>query len=107
MRRTLPLALLLAFLGGCTTLSRDGAEQEVRATANRMMGHPEDSTDTSTRASIRRDLLAAPLTMEGAVALALLNNPGLDRIFAELRLTEAQVVAATRPRNPGLSLARL
>lgn len=105
--QSLTLALLLASLGGCTTLSRDGGEQEVRTTANRMMGHPEASTDTTTRAQLRQELLRAPLTVEGAVALALLNNPGLDRIFAELRLTEAQVVAATRPRNPGISIGRL
>ncbi|MFZ5560184.1 MAG: TolC family protein [Pseudomonadota bacterium] len=105
--QSLTLILLLASLGGCATLSRDGGEQEVRATANRMMGHPEDSRNTTPRAQLRQELLKAPLTMEGAVTLALLNNPGLDRTFAELRLTEARVVAATRPRNPGISIARL
>lgn len=104
------LLVLAASLAACTTLSRDGSEGEVRASASRLMGKPVEDHQTlsqAQRAELQQTLLKATLQVEDAVALALLNNPGLQRNFAELRLTEAEVVAATRLRNPGVSLARL
>lgn len=104
------LTALVASLGACATLSPDGSEGEIRATAGRLMGNPVDDPrvlSATRRAELPQTLLKSPLQVEDAVALALLNNPGLQRNFAELRLTEAEVVAATRLRNPGVSLVRL
>lgn len=104
------LTALAASLGACTTLSPDGSEREIRATASRLMGKPVDDSQAlsaTRRAELQQILLKDPLLVEDAVSLALLNNPRLQRNFAELRLTEAEVVAATRLRNPGVSLARL
>lgn len=104
------LSALAVSVAACTTLSPNGSEGEVRATASRLMGKPVEDTQTlshARRAELQQALLKDPLQVEDAVALALLNNPGLQRNFAELRLTEAEVVAATRLRNPGVSLARL
>lgn len=107
--RPLLVAMLATGLSACAMRSSDGGEGEVRATASRLMGQdtqPERMT-SETRAQRRDDLLAQTLQVEDAVALALINNPGLQRVFAELRITEAEVVAATRLRNPRLSVARL
>lgn len=53
------------------------------------------------------ELLAQPLGREDAVAVALLNNPALQRRYAELEISAAERVAASRPPNPSISLARL
>lgn len=107
--KPLLIALLATGLGACATLSSDGNEKDIRATAARLMGSPAEAAATTpeTRAQRRDELLARPLSVEDAVSLALLNNPGLQKAFAELRLTEAEVVAATRPRNPGITVASL
>ncbi len=44
---------------------------------------------------------------DGAVRLALINNPRLQSDFAQLQLTEAEVISATSLRNPGFSIASL
>lgn len=112
-RRPISKALLVTLmsvaLGACATLSKDGNEKEIRTSAARLMGGPaeEAAATPETRAQRRESLLARPLSVDDAVNLALLNNPGLQRAFAELRITEAEVVAATRPRNPGITVADL
>lgn len=105
------LALVLSTgLGACATLSRDGGEADVRQAASQRLGQPAVDTAPVNAESIaqrRETLLAQPLGMNEAVNLALLNNPGLQRLFAELRITEAEAVAASRLANPRLTLARL
>lgn len=101
---------LSAGLSACATLSRDGGEAEVRQAASQRLGQPAVDTASATPETLaqRRDaLLAQPLGMDQAVTLALLNNPGVQRLFADLRITEAEAVAASRLANPRLSLARL
>lgn len=108
--RVVAVALLASALGSCASLSRDGSEGEVRANASRILGQPLDDPSRlspESRLQYQQVLLAEPLNVNEAVALALNNNPGLQRTFAELRMTEAEVIAATRLRNPGISLARL
>lgn len=109
LARAILVAVLAGSLGACTTLSSDGGEGEVRAQASRLMGQETrpQAMSAETRAQRRDELLAQLLGVEDAVTLALINNPGLQRAFAELRLTEAEVVAATRLRNPRISVARL
>ena len=58
------------------------------------------------QASVKK-LLAAPLTADAAVQIALINNRGLQATYAELGIAEADVVQAGRLRNPGFSFARL
>lgn len=101
--------LLTTGLGACATLSRDGGEEDVRVAVGQRLGQPTAAASASqeTVAQQRDALLAQPLGMEEAVNLALLNNPGLQRLFADLRITEADVVAASRLPNPRLSAAHL
>ena len=104
----LGLTLLLAgSLGACATLSSDGGEGEVRAQAASLLNQQATPTTTEGRRQSSDALLTKPLSAEDAVTLALLNNPRLQRQFADLRITETELVASTRPRNPSVSLARL
>ncbi|HQQ64377.1 MAG TPA: TolC family protein [Pseudomonadales bacterium] len=106
--KLVPVLLLAAAMSACAVLSKDGGEAEVRSKAAKVAGVPADNAVTAeTRAALRDRLLAQSLDSESAVRLALLNNPGLQSRFAELRISETEIVRAARPRNPGISLARL
>ncbi len=52
-------------------------------------------------------LLAAPLTAEAAVRMAVLNNPGLQASLATLQLGEAERARVAQPPNPVLRFSRL
>ncbi|MDH5339059.1 MAG: TolC family protein, partial [Rubrivivax sp.] len=66
-------------------------------------------TDADRQALAQRvdELLARPLSPDDAVQVALLNNRGLQADFAELGITEAELVQAGRAPNPGFTFARL
>ncbi len=112
--RGLRLASLLlgtAVLAGCATFSDDGGFGAVeQATAKRLdkqVRWMRSDDDRKAGAERVRQLLAEPLTADSAVQVALLNNRGLQAEFAELGITEAEVVQAGRLPNPGFSYARL
>jgi outer membrane protein TolC len=106
------LILVTTLAGGCTTLSSDGGFDAVGTGAKdrglrqeaRWLRNERDAEEA--RASVRK-LLAAPLTADAAVQIALLNNRGLQATYADLGISEADVVQAGRLRNPGFSFARL
>lgn len=111
-QRVFASLLTLAFLGGCATFSADSGLESVQ-TAGKERGLAQNVTwlktdkDAETaRASVKK-LLAAPLTADNAVQIALLNNRGLQATYAELGIAEADVVQAGRLRNPGFSFGRL
>jgi outer membrane protein TolC len=54
-----------------------------------------------------RELLAQPLTPDTAVQVMLLQSPAVQSQLSELGLAEADLAAASRLPNPGLSFARL
>lgn len=102
------VSMLTLGLNACTTLSPDGGESAVRAaTAERLGAAIMVSGTDETLSQRREELLSRELDGDSAVTLALLNSPVLQRLFAELSLTEAELVAASRLPNPRLSLARL
>lgn len=98
--------ILVGSLWACSTLSSHGDEQKIRAQAAQLLGQTTPAT-TNTRAQQRDELLAQTLQVDDAVAVALLNNPSLQKQFAQLRISETELVANTRLRNPSVSLARL
>ncbi|MFY8085789.1 MAG: TolC family protein, partial [Rubrivivax sp.] len=107
------LAVLFLTLTGCASLSPDGGFGAVeRATAQRLgspaqlvwVRQPQDLERIGQRVG---ELLARPLGMDDAVQIALLNNRGLQSAYAELGITEAEVVQAGRLPNPGISLGRV
>ena len=121
--RTAPLSLLrsprasrvasllcaAALLTGCTTFSKDGGFDPIARTARDKLGQDAQWARTPEEAGLLksevRKLLAQPLTPEAAVQIALWNNPGLQASYAQLQLSEADLVEAGR--LPGLRLSRL
>jgi outer membrane protein TolC len=105
---TAALALLLA---GCATFSEDGGFKRVSDLTRERTGQtprwqrsPGDAQAAQARIG---ELLKSPLTADGTVEIALLNNPGLQAGFHELGVAEADVVRAGRLRNPTFSFKNL
>lgn len=109
-KKILTLFVVIA-LAGCASFSRDGGFDGVSATVTQRTGQtPAWQRSASDAAMIEREvkkLLVAPLDADNAVRVALLNNRGLQAIYAELGIAEADVVQAGRLRNPGFSFTRL
>ncbi|WP_175818795.1 TolC family protein [Burkholderia sp. BCC0419] len=103
-------AIALAFLAGCTTFSKDGGFDAVSSVASERIG--KDAvvvrTDADREAVDQRtkELLGKPLSMDDAVQVALLNNRGLQAAYAELGLSEADLVQAGRLPNPRFAFSR-
>lgn len=100
----LPTALLLA---GCTTTDPHAA---LPAVQDRLASHAgaavtwplTDPARAEADAAVR-ELLGTDLTVDTAVRIALLNNRGLRATLEELGLSQADLAAAARLPNPGLS----
>ena len=92
----LTAALLLS---ACASLSPDGGVSEVEKIVGDRRGEKIGAQHVAER-------LSRPISSTDAVAIALANNPGLRAAYAELRIAEADLVQATRLRNPGFSYGR-
>ena len=110
------LAIALAVLAavtmvGCASLSQDGGFGSVENTARERLGKDlkwvRSDADRAIIETRLRELLAKPLSADDAVQIALLNNKGLQASFAELGISEADMVQAGRLPNPGFSFGRL
>ena len=101
------MLVMLLGLGGCAGFSGDGGYGFVESTARERIGKEvkwikSDADADSVRASVK-GLLAKPLTVDDAVQIALLNNRGLQAMYGELGIAEADLVQAGRLKNPGFS----
>jgi outer membrane protein TolC len=100
----------IAVLSGCASFSPDGGFGPVEQTAKTRLGKDVQwaRSDAERQALAQRvgELLSKPLTVDDAVQVALLNNRGLQASFAELGITEAEVVQAGRLPNPGFGFGR-
>src|SRR5271155_3773996 len=102
---------MAAMLTGCARFSPDGgmdvvtgiAAAELKVDANKIDG--EESTAAAGARS--RELLAAPLSADRAVRIALLNNKGLQAAYNELGIAEAAKIETSLPPNPTFVLSRL
>jgi outer membrane protein TolC len=98
-------------LAGCASFSPDGGMSVVSGVAVAALGrntHKVNTPDAVEAAHDRvRRLLAAPLPVDAAVEVALVNNKGLQAAYNELGLAEAARVAASLPPNPSFSLSRI
>ena len=110
-RLTVAASAALAMLAGCASFSPDGGmgavselTRERTGQAVSMQRSPEQSDTARARVA---ELLKAPLTADGAVELALLNNRGLQASFSQLGVAESDLVQAGRLRNPVFSFGRL
>jgi outer membrane protein TolC len=105
------VAATLAALGlaGCATFAPDGGFGAIeKSTQDRAGAQPRWQRTDADRvevAALVREKLAAPLSAEDAVRIALVNNPGLQATYGELGIAEADVVAAGR--LPSIHIASL
>ena len=111
-KRGLLIALTAtAFLAGCASFSPDGGLEKVAAiTQERAAVSPSriiTEEDSARVADEVERLLREPLTAETAVKIAILNNRGLQANLASLGVAEAELVQASRLRNPGFTFTRL
>ncbi|MET0442086.1 MAG: TolC family protein [Casimicrobiaceae bacterium] len=101
----------MLLLVGCATFSTDGgidtvstAVQERTGAATRLVRSDEDAAAVRT---LVVESLAAPLTPDAAVRIALVNNASLQARYAELGIVEAELVQAGQLPNPRFSFSRL
>lgn len=106
----LAVALSVVVLGGCATFSKDGGFGAVEQVAKERLNKDvkwqrDDSEGESIQATVKK-LLAAPLSADDAVQIALLNNRGLQAVYGELGIAEADLVQAGRMTNPHFAYLR-
>jgi len=97
-------------LAGCASFSQDGGFGTVANTAHKRLGKDvawvKSEADQETITNRVTELLGNPLSVDGAVQVALLNNRGLQAAFAELAISESDLVQAGRLPNPSFSMLR-
>ncbi|HEX3063126.1 MAG TPA: TolC family protein [Usitatibacter sp.] len=110
MIRIFALVLAASIVAACASVSPDGgigAVQEIAGSrAPQKLEYFQTDAARAAAAKAVRERLRDPLSSSGAVAIALINNPGLQAAYSELRIAEADLVQATRLANPGFSFAR-
>ena len=111
MMRLTALASASLLLAGCASLSPDGGMNQVSSLTRERTGQPvvaqRSPQDADTARTRVAELLKQPLSADGAVELALLNNRGLQASLAQLGIAEADLVQAGRLRNPSFSFGRM
>lgn len=101
----------LLVLAGCASFTPDGGfavvEQSAEQQLDKQLTWAKTEDDRALIAEQVNGLLAQALSVDDAVQIALLNNPGLQAAFDQLGITEAERVQAGRIANPGFSFGRL
>jgi cobalt-zinc-cadmium efflux system outer membrane protein len=104
--RRLALAALAAFpaiLAGCAHVPKDLGALEVQTQVRERAGDELSWPGADDDAPMIAALLDKPLTPESAAQMALLHNPEVAIIFAELGLSRADLIEAGTLPNPSLS----
>jgi outer membrane protein TolC len=101
-------ALSCATLSGCAGFSNDGGFDAVAAETRTHLGQevrwhrtPEEAAKSGAQVAA---MLQLPLSAPDAVQIALLNNRSLQASFAELGISEADLVQSGRLGNPRFTL---
>jgi outer membrane protein TolC len=113
--RLVPAAAALALLAGCATVTPDGGFDDVAAaTQDRTGVTPQLTRDGAGQGALPPSLRAlpvfaagAPLDMDTAVRIALVNHPGLQAAYWNVGIAQADLAQAARPRNPSFDFKRL
>jgi outer membrane protein TolC len=104
------LICLTITLSSCMSFSPDGGFASVQSVAEKRLDKKLVWAKTPEQQKLVQDevqrLLSKPLSVDDAVQLALLNNRGLQAQYAELGLSEADLVSAGRIPNPHFSMLR-
>jgi cobalt-zinc-cadmium efflux system outer membrane protein len=105
-RGGLACASLAILLAGCAgTPQRD--TNRIDALIEARGGQAPSWSATEADAARVSELLREPLTLEHAVDLAFLRNPQIRATYAELGIAQADLLQASRPRNPRLGYVSL
>ncbi len=103
-------SLVIFLLAGCASFSQDGGFGSVANTARDRLGKnvtwTKSEADQDTITKRITELLGKPLSVDDAVQVALLNNRGLQAAFAELAISESDLIQAGRLSNPSFSMLR-
>ena len=98
-------------LAGCASLQPQERFAQLQAQTQALLKQdlqwPRDAEQTAALATRVAELLAAPLTADSAVQIALLNHRSLRAELHQLGVADADLVQLSRPLNPGLSLGRM
>jgi len=99
---------VLSELNGCAGFSGDRGFAGVAATTqtrlHKDVAWPRTAGEAAKCAADVAQLMSHPLTADDAVQVALLNNRGLRASFAELQISEADLVQSGRLPNPRFDL---
>ncbi|KAF0102099.1 MAG: outer membrane efflux protein [Rhodospirillaceae bacterium] len=115
IRSTAIVLLLVGLLPGCASFSPDGGMSEVARGVGRETGpgigkNVVKITSVEQARQVKEQvaaLLAAPLSADAAVQVALLGNRDLQAAYNDLGISEATYVQASLPPNPGISLMNI
>ncbi|MFC0254035.1 TolC family protein [Massilia consociata] len=110
--RTISLAgAALLALAGCASVGPEqGAADVARLVQERTGATPRLAPAGSDGQALAQEidaLLAQPVSMDGAVRIALLNHPGLQATYWEVGVAQADLAQAARLRNPSFGFSRL
>src|SRR3954468_9786883 len=101
------LPLLLCILPSCASMQKERGHDDVARLVQRRSGYQtgwEKGAPEAARVDARvTQLLGAGLTHDRAVAIALLNSPHLQQTYAELDISQADLVDAGLLSNPTLA----
>ncbi len=99
-----PASLLLAGLTGCASVPADWGRSDV---ARLVSERGRSTVEVADIKAFTAQTLSAPLPVDAAVQLALINNPDFRRQTAALGFAAADLHEAARLANPTFSLTRL
>ncbi|TWB13986.1 cobalt-zinc-cadmium efflux system outer membrane protein [Nitrospirillum amazonense] len=101
--------MMAGALAGCATVPPEAGfpdvQKQLAARVPQRVAWNRDAAADAQAGQAVAALLARPLTADGAVQVALLNNPGLQATYEDLGVAQADLVQAGLLRNPILSLA--
>ncbi len=104
------LVLITVLLAGCANFSEDRGFGMTSQIARDRLGKDaawvrSEADADSVKAKVQA-LLASPLSADDAVQVALYNNPALQATYAELGISESDLVSSGRIDNPRFSFLR-
>jgi outer membrane protein TolC len=111
MMRLTATALASLVLAGCASFSQDGGftavEQLTQARVGQVPSYQRSGEQADSAKARVAELLKLPLSADSVVEIALLNNRELQASYADLGVSESDLVRAGRLANPSFSFGRL
>lgn len=102
----LPVGLAILVLGGCASVTRDAGVPEITQSVNERANQTLEFQQQARMTDDPRvqEMLEGELDADEAVAVAMINNPRLQVILAEVGIARADLIEASTISNPILEL---